>query len=242
LLSQYTVASSIAATAARPVMPSARRSTNWMRRFSFQAGLPPSQQLRRALTSNLRYLSRRLGLALRLVLGGRGADPEAWEVFEAAAGAPLARPGDARRGAHRGLFLRGCSDNADAHPRGKPSICVIGDSSHVVGAGKCIYCLSGSKGCAHHTNTHAGHSSRPFIALHRCTNRHGRLQRRPPPQLPCLSDAVANLGAADTTARCRAPDANYLPRFDPSVPGGRCPTQARCCGFRDPGCAPPRPN
>ena len=57
--------------------------------FSFDSNLPPSQQLRRALTSNLRYLSRRRGLALRLVLGGRGADPEAWEVFEAG---PLARP------------------------------------------------------------------------------------------------------------------------------------------------------
>ena len=52
--------------------------------FAFQTGLPPSQQVRRALASNLRYLSRRRGLALRLVLGGRGADPEAWEVFEAA--------------------------------------------------------------------------------------------------------------------------------------------------------------
>ncbi len=52
--------------------------------FSFDSNLPPSQQLRRALTSNLRYLRRRRGLALRLVLGGRGADPEAWEVFEAA--------------------------------------------------------------------------------------------------------------------------------------------------------------
>ena len=52
--------------------------------FSFKADLPPSQQLRRALTSNLHYLSRRRGLALRLVLGGRGADPEAWEIFEAA--------------------------------------------------------------------------------------------------------------------------------------------------------------
>ena len=51
--------------------------------FSFDSNLPPSQQLRRALTSNFRYLSRRRGLALRLVLGGRGADPEAWEVFEA---------------------------------------------------------------------------------------------------------------------------------------------------------------
>jgi AcrR family transcriptional regulator len=52
--------------------------------FAFEARLPPSQQVRRALASNLRYLSRRRGLALRLVLGGRGADPEAWEVFEAA--------------------------------------------------------------------------------------------------------------------------------------------------------------
>ena len=51
--------------------------------FSFESNLPPAQQLRRALNSNLRYLSRRRGLALRLVLGGRGADPEAWEVFEA---------------------------------------------------------------------------------------------------------------------------------------------------------------
>jgi AcrR family transcriptional regulator len=51
--------------------------------FSFGANLQPAQQLRRALASNLRYLNRRRGLALRLVLGGRGADPEAWEVFEA---------------------------------------------------------------------------------------------------------------------------------------------------------------
>jgi AcrR family transcriptional regulator len=51
--------------------------------FSFEPNLVPAQQLRRALASNLHYLSRRRGLALRLVLGGRGADPEAWEVFEA---------------------------------------------------------------------------------------------------------------------------------------------------------------
>jgi AcrR family transcriptional regulator len=51
--------------------------------FSFDPDLPPSQQLRHALTANLEYLSRRRGLALRLVLGGRGADPQAWEVFEA---------------------------------------------------------------------------------------------------------------------------------------------------------------
>jgi len=52
--------------------------------FSFEEGLPPAQQIPGALASNLRYLSRRRGLALRLVLGGRGANPEAWEVFEAA--------------------------------------------------------------------------------------------------------------------------------------------------------------
>jgi AcrR family transcriptional regulator len=51
--------------------------------FSFEPNLAPAQQLRRALASNLHYLSRRRGLALRLVLGGRGADPQAWEVFEA---------------------------------------------------------------------------------------------------------------------------------------------------------------
>lgn len=51
--------------------------------FSFDPNLPPAQQLRRALTSNLRYLSRRRGMALRLVLGGRGVDPEAWAMFEA---------------------------------------------------------------------------------------------------------------------------------------------------------------
>jgi hypothetical protein len=40
--------------------------------------------VREALAAHLRYVATHRGLALRLVLGGRGADPEAWEVFEAA--------------------------------------------------------------------------------------------------------------------------------------------------------------
>ena len=51
--------------------------------FKIRPGLPPAAQIRRALASHLRYLATHRGLALRLVLGGRGADPEAWEVFEA---------------------------------------------------------------------------------------------------------------------------------------------------------------
>ncbi|MGB7239891.1 MAG: helix-turn-helix domain-containing protein [Rhodococcus sp. (in: high G+C Gram-positive bacteria)] len=49
------------------------------------AGIPdstPDVQIRAALTAHLTYLSLHRGLALRMVLGGRGADPEAWEVFD----------------------------------------------------------------------------------------------------------------------------------------------------------------
>ena len=42
----------------------------------------PGQQYRQMLRSHLRYLSEHEGLALRLVLGGSGGDPEAWEIFE----------------------------------------------------------------------------------------------------------------------------------------------------------------
>ncbi|MEW2017679.1 TetR/AcrR family transcriptional regulator [Rhodococcus sp. NPDC076796] len=49
----------------------------------------PDVQIRAALTSHLEYLSVHRGLALRMVLGGRGADPEAWEVFEGARTAVL---------------------------------------------------------------------------------------------------------------------------------------------------------
>jgi AcrR family transcriptional regulator len=52
--------------------------------FVVDPTLPPARQLREALAAHLRYLAAHRGLALRLVLGGRGADPEAWEVFEAA--------------------------------------------------------------------------------------------------------------------------------------------------------------
>lgn len=52
--------------------------------FVFQPDLPPIEQLRQAVASHLRYLADNPGLAQRLILGGRGADPLAWEVFEAA--------------------------------------------------------------------------------------------------------------------------------------------------------------
>lgn len=51
--------------------------------FDVDTELPPAQRVRQHLTSLLHYLAAHRGLALRLILGGRGADPEAWEVFEA---------------------------------------------------------------------------------------------------------------------------------------------------------------
>jgi AcrR family transcriptional regulator len=53
-----------------------------------QAGsIPPDgpigRQFRLLLTRHLEYLAKHKGLARQLVLGGRGADPEAWELFEA---------------------------------------------------------------------------------------------------------------------------------------------------------------
>jgi AcrR family transcriptional regulator len=47
-----------------------------------EAGVSVQDQLRDWLRQHLRYLAEHQGLALRLVLGGRGADAEAWEVFE----------------------------------------------------------------------------------------------------------------------------------------------------------------
>jgi AcrR family transcriptional regulator len=51
--------------------------------FAPRPGLAPGHQLREALVGHFRYLAAHPGLALRLVLSGRGADQEAWEVFEA---------------------------------------------------------------------------------------------------------------------------------------------------------------
>jgi AcrR family transcriptional regulator len=44
--------------------------------------LPPGVQMRQRFCSQFAYLARHRGLATRLVLGGRGADPEAWSFFE----------------------------------------------------------------------------------------------------------------------------------------------------------------
>ncbi|WP_280493368.1 TetR/AcrR family transcriptional regulator [Nocardia asiatica] len=45
--------------------------------------LPIVQQIRAGFRAHLSYLAAHRGLALRLVLGGRSADPEAFEAFEA---------------------------------------------------------------------------------------------------------------------------------------------------------------
>ncbi len=44
--------------------------------------LPPGAQMRQRYYNQFAYLARHRGLATRLVLGGRGADPEAWAFFE----------------------------------------------------------------------------------------------------------------------------------------------------------------
>ncbi len=46
------------------------------------ADLPPGAQMRQRYYNQFAYLARHRGLATRLVLGGRGADPEAWAFFE----------------------------------------------------------------------------------------------------------------------------------------------------------------
>jgi len=50
--------------------------------FEIDPALPAAEQIRHALAGHLQYLATHRGLALRLVLGGRGADPDAWKVFE----------------------------------------------------------------------------------------------------------------------------------------------------------------
>ncbi|MEU1550652.1 TetR family transcriptional regulator [Nocardia sp. NPDC005745] len=62
--------------------------------FAFQPGLPPLDQIRGALASHLRYLAEHRGLALRLVLSGRGADPQAWAIFEAGRWSALGNIGE----------------------------------------------------------------------------------------------------------------------------------------------------
>ncbi|MCX2929924.1 TetR family transcriptional regulator [Mycobacterium sp. CVI_P3] len=44
--------------------------------------MPPGAQMRQRYYNQFGYLARHRGLATRLVLGGRGADPEAWAFFE----------------------------------------------------------------------------------------------------------------------------------------------------------------
>jgi AcrR family transcriptional regulator len=51
--------------------------------FTFEPGATPREMIRGALGQHLAYLHQHRGLALRLVLGGRGVDAEAWEIYEA---------------------------------------------------------------------------------------------------------------------------------------------------------------
>lgn len=46
------------------------------------SGLPLPRRIRAGLAAHLRYLAAHRGFALRLVLGGQAADPEAWDAFE----------------------------------------------------------------------------------------------------------------------------------------------------------------
>ncbi|MEH3157230.1 MAG: helix-turn-helix domain containing protein [Gordonia paraffinivorans] len=52
--------------------------------FVFEPGSTPRELIHSALEQHLTYLHEHRGLALRLVLGGRGVDAEAWEIYEAA--------------------------------------------------------------------------------------------------------------------------------------------------------------
>jgi AcrR family transcriptional regulator len=52
--------------------------------FAAVTGTDAGELLRSALEQHLTYLRDHRGLALRLVLGGRSADPQAWEIYEAA--------------------------------------------------------------------------------------------------------------------------------------------------------------
>lgn len=63
------------------VMRQATQEIDWSTHAD--RGLPFYEQLRQLLEQQLRYLAKHRGLALRLVLGGRGTDADTWEIFEA---------------------------------------------------------------------------------------------------------------------------------------------------------------
>lgn len=57
-------------------------SHEWEAALQGDPTLPPGARMRQMYYNQLRYLAEHRGLAMRLVLGGRGADPEAWRFFE----------------------------------------------------------------------------------------------------------------------------------------------------------------
>lgn len=92
-------------------------------------GLTPGAAMRQRYYNQFAYLARHRGLATRLVLGGRGADPEAWQFFEESRWREIDRGCEAlgldpQRPALR-LMLRGATAVADAvaafwHQNGQP--------------------------------------------------------------------------------------------------------------------------
>jgi AcrR family transcriptional regulator len=91
--------------------------------------LPPGAQMRQRYYNQFAYLARHRGLATRLVLGGRGADPEAWEFFEKQRWTEIDRGCaalglDSQKPALR-MMLRGATGAVDAiaafwHTNGQP--------------------------------------------------------------------------------------------------------------------------
>jgi AcrR family transcriptional regulator len=77
----------------------------------------PGMQFRGMLGAHLAYLREHEGLALRLVLGGSGGDPEAWQIFDESRWATIEWTGqllelDVARPALR-LMLRSCAGALD---------------------------------------------------------------------------------------------------------------------------------
>ena len=91
--------------------------------------LPPGAQMRQRFYNQFAFLARHRGLAMRLVLGGRGADPEAWAFFEEQRWREIDRGCEAlgldpEKPAVR-MMLRGAAAAADAvaaywHANGQP--------------------------------------------------------------------------------------------------------------------------
>jgi AcrR family transcriptional regulator len=57
-------------------------AASWEAALQGDPTLPPGARMRQMYANQLKYLAEHKGLATRLLLGGEGADPQAWEYFE----------------------------------------------------------------------------------------------------------------------------------------------------------------